>query len=130
MAPVLDIGIIDLYAAAFGPGFLLSGMYILYTLVRCYWNPKLGPPVPKEDRPASIKPVLWECLVGLVPVTVQGAAHGALGLDVSANLSQSAFALTGTPYARAYVTASVGVGTSGISGCPGLWRKMLPMSLD
>ncbi len=70
MAPVLDIGIIDLYAAAFGPGFLLSGMYILYTLVRCYWNPKLGPPVPKEDRPESLKPVLWECLVGLVPVTV------------------------------------------------------------
>jgi tripartite ATP-independent transporter DctM subunit len=70
MAPVLDIGIIDLYAAAFGPGFLLSGMYILYTLVRCYWNPKLGPPVPKEERPASLKPVLWECLVGMVPVTV------------------------------------------------------------
>jgi len=52
---------------------------------------------------------------GLIPVTVHGAAHGALGLDVSANLSQSAFALTGTPYARAYVTASVGVGASCIS---------------
>jgi TRAP-type mannitol/chloroaromatic compound transport system permease large subunit len=70
MAPVLDIGIIDLYAAAFGPGFLLSGMYILYTLVRCYWNPKLGPPVPKEERPTSIRTVLWECLIGMVPVTV------------------------------------------------------------
>lgn len=53
--------------------------------------------------------------IGLVPVTVQGAAHGALGLEVSANLSQSAFALTGTPYARAYVTASVSVGASCIS---------------
>jgi tripartite ATP-independent transporter DctM subunit len=70
MAPVLDIGIIDLYAAAFGPGFLLSGMYIVYTLVRCYWNPKLGPPVPKEERPTSLRPVLWECLVGMIPVTV------------------------------------------------------------
>src|SRR5215468_298055 len=70
MAPVLDIGIIDLYAAAFGPGFLLSGMYILYTLVRCYWNPKLGPPVPQEERPTSLRPVLWECLIGMVPVTV------------------------------------------------------------
>jgi tripartite ATP-independent transporter DctM subunit len=70
MAPVLDIGIIDLYAAAFGPGFLLSGMYIVYTLVRCYWNPKLGPPVPKEERQESMKVVMWECLVGLVPVTV------------------------------------------------------------
>ena len=48
MAPVLDISIIDLYAAAFGPGFLLSAMYIVYTLVRSYMNPKLGPPVPKR----------------------------------------------------------------------------------
>ena len=70
MAPVLDISIIDLYAAAFGPGFLLSGMYIAYTLGRSFINPKLGPPVPKEERPASMGIVLWECLVGLVPVTV------------------------------------------------------------
>jgi tripartite ATP-independent transporter DctM subunit len=70
MAPVLDISIIDLYAAAFGPGFLLSAMYIVYTLGRSFLNPKLGPPVPKEDRPDSIRIVLWECLVGLVPVTV------------------------------------------------------------
>ena len=70
MAPVLDISIIDLYAAAFGPGFLLSGMYIVYTLARCYWNPKLGPPVPMDERPESMKVVLWECVVGLLPVTI------------------------------------------------------------
>jgi tripartite ATP-independent transporter DctM subunit len=70
MAPVLDVSIIDLYAAAFGPGFLLSAMYIAYALFRSYLNPKLGPPVPKEDRQASMKVVLWECVVGLVPVTV------------------------------------------------------------
>ena len=70
MAPVLDISIIDLYAAAFGPGFLLSGMYIVYTLARSYWNPKLGPPVPMDERPESMKVVLWECVVGLLPVTI------------------------------------------------------------
>jgi tripartite ATP-independent transporter DctM subunit len=70
MAPVLDISVIDLYAAAFGPGFMLSGMYIAYTVVRSYVNPKLGPPVPKEDRQESVRVVLWECLVGLLPVTV------------------------------------------------------------
>ena len=51
MAPVLDISIIDLYAAAFGPGFLLSGMYIAYTLGRSFINPKLGPPVPDGRTP-------------------------------------------------------------------------------
>jgi len=70
MAPVLDISILDLYAAAFGPGFLLSGMYIAYTLGRSFINPKLGPPVPKEERPTSVWVVLWDCLVGLIPVTV------------------------------------------------------------
>jgi tripartite ATP-independent transporter DctM subunit len=70
MAPVLDISIIDLYAAAFGPGFLLSGMYMVYTLGRSFINPKLGPPVPKEERPESFRIVLWECVVGLVPVTI------------------------------------------------------------
>jgi tripartite ATP-independent transporter DctM subunit len=70
MAPVLDVSIIDLYAAAFGPGFLLSAMYIAYALIRSYMNPKLGPPVPVEDRQTSMKVVLWECVVGLVPVTV------------------------------------------------------------
>src|SRR5512145_92547 len=96
MAPVLDISIIDLYAAAFGPGFLLSAMYIAYTMGRSFLNPKLGPPVPKEERPESTRIVLWECLVGLVPVTVltivtlgailagittaaEAAAFGALG---------------------------------------------------
>jgi tripartite ATP-independent transporter DctM subunit len=70
MAPVLDISIVDLYAAAFGPGFLLSIMYIAYTMGRSFINPKLGPPVPKAERPQSMRLVLWECLVGLVPVTV------------------------------------------------------------
>jgi tripartite ATP-independent transporter DctM subunit len=70
MAPVLDISIVDLYAAAFGPGFLLSVMYIAYTMGRSFINPKLGPAVPKAERPESMRVVLWECLVGLVPVTV------------------------------------------------------------
>jgi tripartite ATP-independent transporter DctM subunit len=101
MAPVLDISIIDLYAAAFGPGFLLSGLYIVYTLGRCYFNPQLGPPVPIGERQTSMKVVLWECVVGLVPVSVltvvtlgailaglttaaEAAALGALGAVVLA----------------------------------------------
>ncbi len=40
----------QLYAGAFLPGFLLSALYILYITIRCYINPKMGPPVPKEER--------------------------------------------------------------------------------
>jgi len=40
----------QLYAGAFFPGFLLSGLFIIYITIRCYINPKMGPPVPKEER--------------------------------------------------------------------------------
>jgi len=53
MGPVLGVSVADLYAAAFGPGFLLAGMYILHTpwcavssipssVRRCRWTS--GPP--------------------------------------------------------------------------------------
>jgi tripartite ATP-independent transporter DctM subunit len=32
------------------PGIMLSAMFIGYVTIRCYINPKLGPPVPKEER--------------------------------------------------------------------------------
>ena len=70
MGPVLGVSVLQLYAAAFGPGFLLAGMYIAYTMGRSFLNPKLGPPVPKAERVHSARVVIWECIVGLVPVTV------------------------------------------------------------
>jgi tripartite ATP-independent transporter DctM subunit len=39
-----------LYAGSVMPGILLSMLYITYVTTRCYLNPKLGPPVPKEER--------------------------------------------------------------------------------
>ncbi len=39
-----------LYAGAIMPGLLLASLFISYVLVRCQLNPKLGPPVPKEER--------------------------------------------------------------------------------
>ena len=50
MGPVLGVSVADLYAAAFGPGFLLAGIYLVYLMGRSIINPKLGPPVPKEER--------------------------------------------------------------------------------
>src|SRR5262249_7029073 len=39
-------------------------------MTRSFINPKLGPPVPEAEREKNFKKILWECLVGLVPVTV------------------------------------------------------------
>ena len=70
MGPVLGVSVAKLYAAAFGPGFLLASMYIAYLLIRSYLNPALGPPLPMEERLASNMEKLKEFLKGMVPLGV------------------------------------------------------------
>ena len=70
MGPTLGVPVNLLYAAAFGPGFLLAGLYIVYCLVRSYINPKLGPPVPLEERITDRWVIFKEVMIGIVPVTV------------------------------------------------------------
>src|SRR5262245_31305891 len=68
MGPVLGVSVADLYSAAFGPGFLLAGIYIVYLLVRSWLNPKLGPPVPVEERVTSMYLILKEVAIGVLPL--------------------------------------------------------------
>jgi tripartite ATP-independent transporter DctM subunit len=68
MGPVLGVSVADLYAAAFGPGFLLASIYLAYLAARCFFNPKLGPPVPKEERVTSLYQLLHEVVIGVVPL--------------------------------------------------------------
>jgi tripartite ATP-independent transporter DctM subunit len=79
MGPVLGVSVADLYAAAFGPGFLLAGMYIAYLMARSLWNPKLGPPVPMEERVHSVGSMLLEVVIGVVPlIALIGATLGSI----------------------------------------------------
>ena len=57
----------QLYAGAFLPGFLLAALYIGYITIRCYINPVLGPPIPKEERPS-----MAEKIRSLYPVIPSG----------------------------------------------------------
>jgi TRAP-type mannitol/chloroaromatic compound transport system permease large subunit len=50
MGPTMGVPVNLLYSAAFGPGFLLAGCYVAYTLFRSFRNPKLGPPMTMEER--------------------------------------------------------------------------------
>jgi tripartite ATP-independent transporter DctM subunit len=70
MGPVINVSVAKLYAAAFGPGFLLAGLYIAYTLGRSFLDPRLGPPVPKEERVSSFPQMLREFVVGMVPLAL------------------------------------------------------------
>jgi tripartite ATP-independent transporter DctM subunit len=70
MGPVINVSVAKLYAAAFGPGFLLAGLYVAYTLTRSFLNPALGPALPKEERAASVGQMVRELIVGMVPLAV------------------------------------------------------------
>ena len=74
MGPVLGVSVADLYAAAFGPGLLLAGLYLIYLITRSFINPRLGPPVPKEERVTSIYAILREVVIGVLPLALLIAA--------------------------------------------------------
>ena len=53
MGPVLEVPVTDLFAAAIIPGIMLAALYAIYTLVRCWLNPALGPILAPEDQPRT-----------------------------------------------------------------------------
>jgi len=70
MGPVLEIPVTDLFAAAIMPGLLMAGLYVAYTLGRCWINPSLGPRLPEEMIPQD-RSIIWkELFAGLVPPTI------------------------------------------------------------
>jgi len=74
MGPVLGVSVADLYAAAFGPGFLLAAIYLIYLITRSAINPKLGPPVPKEERVTDPVAIVREVIIGVLPLALLIAA--------------------------------------------------------
>jgi len=89
------ISVVKLYAAAFLPGFLLAGMYIVYVVILAIVKPKLAPPYSDPRKYASLEvialllksffplallilSVLGAIMFGLATPT-EAAAVGALG---------------------------------------------------
>ena len=91
----------ELYVGSLAPGLMLSGLYIFYVATRSAINPKLGPPLPREERVSlaeklgllarMIAPVLLIVLVLGVIFTgaatpVEAAGIGSAGAMVVAAL--------------------------------------------
>src|SRR6266853_294711 len=47
---VAGVSVVQLYAGAFLPGFMLAGLYIGYVIVLAKWKPRLMPPLPESER--------------------------------------------------------------------------------
>ena len=46
----------------------LAGIYLVYLIIRSTLNPRLGPPVPKEERVTDIVVIAKEVVIGVLPL--------------------------------------------------------------
>ena len=69
-AATAGVSAVKLYAAAFIPGFMLAGFYILYIIARAMINPALAPKLPKEQTDIPTKEVLWALATSFFPLAL------------------------------------------------------------
>ncbi len=62
--------VVKLYAAAFGPGFLLAGLYILYVIARAVINPKLAPKPPDVEKHIPLTQIVTALLTSFFPLAI------------------------------------------------------------
>jgi tripartite ATP-independent transporter DctM subunit len=62
------VSVVRLYAAALFPGLLLAGLYVLYVVVRALINPKVAPPLPKEERNVPIGTIMYNLATSFFPL--------------------------------------------------------------
>jgi TRAP-type mannitol/chloroaromatic compound transport system permease large subunit len=105
MGPVMGVPVNLLYSASFGPGFLLAGCYIAYTLVRSFINPKLGPAMTMEESRAAYGAMTTEKV--RVPVVALGLV---CMLAMAYLVADAALSRLGVP------SLAVGVGPFAVSG--------------
>lgn len=66
-----------LWLAGVLPGLMMAGLFILYIVIRCWMNPKLGPALSKEERAE----ITWEdklssLQAGIIPFLIFAAMMG------------------------------------------------------
>jgi tripartite ATP-independent transporter DctM subunit len=97
LGPVLGVSVVRLFVAAIVPGLILSSLFIGYTLLRCYLNPKLGPRLPEDQRPTSYLQIVKEFLSGIVPLgVIIFASLGSIIAGMATPTEGAAMAATGS----------------------------------
>lgn len=97
LGPVLGVSVLSLFLAAIVPGFILSCLYIIYTIIRCQINPELGPAVSMDDRPDTKWKIIKELLTGIIPIgVVIFAALGSIIAGLATPTEAAAMAAVGS----------------------------------
>jgi tripartite ATP-independent transporter DctM subunit len=69
-AATAGVSAVKLYAAAFFPGFLLAGLYVLYAMARAIINPALAPKLPPEQTNVPLSTVMWALATSFLPLAL------------------------------------------------------------
>jgi tripartite ATP-independent transporter DctM subunit len=69
-AATAGVSAVKLYAAAFIPGFLLAGLYVVYVIIRALINPALCPKLPKEQTEVPTGEVMWALATSFLPLAL------------------------------------------------------------
>jgi tripartite ATP-independent transporter DctM subunit len=69
-AATAGVSAVKLYAAAFIPGFILAGLYVLYVIARAIINPALCPKLPPEQTNVPFREVVWSLATSFLPLAL------------------------------------------------------------
>jgi tripartite ATP-independent transporter DctM subunit len=64
------VSVVQLYAAAFIPGVMLAGLYILYAMGIALVKPALAPRLPPEEVNVPFSTILWSLLTSFFPLAL------------------------------------------------------------
>ncbi|GAB4392181.1 MAG: TRAP transporter large permease subunit [Kiloniellaceae bacterium] len=78
----------QLWLAGVFPGLMMAGLFILYIVVRCRFQPHLGPVLPKEDRDLPWREKIALLRAGLLPLFIFFSMTGLFLLGYT-NLTES-----------------------------------------
>jgi len=82
-ALVAGVSIGKLFMGGLVAGVLLGGSYIIYILIRCYFQPHLGPPMPKEERMIPLTQKFAYLRGLIIPGLLMTAVLGSIFLGVA-----------------------------------------------
>lgn len=80
----------QLWLAGALPGLLLATLFILYIAIRCYYQPQLGPALPKEERDLPLREKLRLLQAGILPLFIFFAMTGLFLLGATSLVESSA----------------------------------------
>jgi tripartite ATP-independent transporter DctM subunit len=79
-----------LWLAGVGPGVLLAGLFLIYIVVRCWFQPELGPALPAAERQFTWREKFRVLGAGIIPVLLMVIVIGSFFLGYASLVESSA----------------------------------------